>query len=183
MSLGSYPPCSAPSRQHSGSILGCLGSNSTLMDTLFPAHTDGDVQQHSVFLSYGLISVAVCVTFSVGQLHDQHQPVKSSKTLCSTWYWAWHINCRTCLWLCWDLPCTVPMAIRLMVSARLGFSGSRIQVLLSISSRTSQNSVRDSKTSRNWLWSWSRVLWQTRPEQVVTYNSRKFQQHWSLNFV
>lgn len=34
------PPCSAPSRQHSGSISGCRGSTSTLMDTLFPAHTE-----------------------------------------------------------------------------------------------------------------------------------------------
>lgn len=88
------------------------------------------------FLAYILISVTV---------------------LYCMWYWALQINC-----LCY----TVPMAILLMVSDRLGFSGSRIQVLLSISSRTSQKSVRDSKTSRNWLWSCSRVLYETRTEQA-----------------
>lgn len=61
---------------------------------------------------------------------------------------------------------SLPIAIRLMVSARLGFSGSRIQVWLSISSRTSQNSVRDSRTSTNWLWSCCRVLCHIRPQQT-----------------
>lgn len=79
---------SAPSRQLSGSILGCLMSSSTLMDTLFP------------------------------------------------------------------------IAILLMVSALLGFSGSRTHVFSSISSRTRQNSARDSRTSRNWAWIWPRELWE-----------------------
>lgn len=59
---------------------------------------------------------------------------------------------------CAVFMCKVPMTIRLMVSDRLGFSGSRIQVLLSISSMMSQNLVRDSKTSRNCLYRWSRVV-------------------------
>lgn len=52
MSPGSYPPCSAPSRQHSGSILGCLGSTSTLMDTFFPAHIDWDANEKLLYDLY-----------------------------------------------------------------------------------------------------------------------------------
>lgn len=130
MSVGSHAPCSAPSRQHSGSILGCLGSTSTLMDTLFPAHTD-----------------------RMYPPQPQHEMLDYRHEV-SGWLDLAVLRCAC-----------VPMVIRLMVSDRLGFSGSRIQVSLSISSRMSQNSVRDSKTSRKCLWSCSRVVYQTRAEQ------------------
>lgn len=80
--------CSAPSKQHSGSILGCLGSICTFIETLFP------------------------------------------------------------------------MAILLMESAFVGFSGSNTHVCSSISSSTDQNSDRASTFNRNWLWTLAKVLWE-----------------------
>lgn len=51
LSLTVYPPCSAPSRQQSGSISGCLGSTSTLMDTLFPANIHGGLIKNRLHAS------------------------------------------------------------------------------------------------------------------------------------
>ena len=38
-----YSPCAAPSRQHSGNSLGCLGSSSSFMETLFPRDTEPEL--------------------------------------------------------------------------------------------------------------------------------------------